>query len=62
MNWFFDLNGREDAECLVFSFIGGKYPIYQSHIVDGATSFLPISKDIFKEVMTKVKDECEGAT
>ncbi len=62
MNWFFGLNGREDVEYLVFSFVRGKYPIYQSHIVDGARSFLPITKDIFKEVVTKTKDEYEGAT
>ncbi len=37
----------EDVEYLVFSFVGGKYFIYQSH-VDGARGFLLVTKDAFK--------------
>jgi hypothetical protein len=58
MNWFSNLNGKENDEYLMFSFVGDKYPIYQSY-VDGARNFLSITKDVFKKVVTKVKDECE---
>jgi hypothetical protein len=36
MQWFFDLNGGEDAQYLAFFFFGHKYPIY-SFCIKGVT-------------------------
>jgi hypothetical protein len=47
MNSFSNLNGREDVEYTMFSFVEGKYFIYQSH-VGGAKGFLLVTKDAFK--------------
>jgi hypothetical protein len=38
MNWFSHLNGKEDVEYFLFSFVGGKHLIYKSG-VDGLEVF-----------------------
>jgi hypothetical protein len=43
-----------------FLFVVGKYFIYQTNN-DGFIGLEPITKDFFKKVVTKVKDECERA-
>jgi hypothetical protein len=62
MEWFFDFNGGKDY--LAFSFVGHKYPIYLSSD-DGVSSPPPDTKLNAKlalsQVVSKVKDECEGA-
>ncbi len=43
-----------------FLFVVSKYLIYQTNN-DGFVGLDPITKDVFNKVVTKVKDECEGA-
>jgi hypothetical protein len=43
-----------------FLFVVGKYLIYHINN-DGFVVLEPITKDVFNKVITKVKDECEGA-
>jgi hypothetical protein len=58
MEWFPDLNGGKDY--LTFSFISHKCPIYSSSD-DGVGGPQPITKLALSRVVSKVKDECEGA-
>lgn len=53
MNWFSKLNDKEDVEHLVF-FLLEVNTLFAS--VDGVGNF---TKDDFKKVVIKVKDECE---
>jgi hypothetical protein len=59
MDGFFDLNGGEDVVYLAFLFSSNKYPIYYIG-EDGSTCSQPITKEAFKWVVNKVKEECEG--
>ncbi len=61
MDWFSNLNGGEDAIYLAFLFFGHKYPIYYMGD-DGFASPQPITKEAFGRVVSKLKEECEGAT
>jgi hypothetical protein len=61
MEWFFDLNGNEDVVYLAFLFFKHKYLVYNIG-EDGFTNLQPITKEAFKQVVSKVKEECEGAT
>jgi len=54
MSWFFDLNGLEDTMYLTFSFSGHKYLLFQ-HELSGVKKFQPITKEVFKLAMDKVK-------
>jgi hypothetical protein len=58
MEWFSDLNGGKDY--LAFSFVGHKYFIYLSSD-DGVGGPQPVTKLALSRVVSKVKDECEGA-
>ncbi len=60
MNQLFDLNGGEKEMYNAFLFVVGKYLIYHINN-DGFVVLEPITKDVFNKVITKVKDECEGA-
>lgn len=60
MNQLFDLNGGEKYIYNAFLFVVSKYLIYQTNN-DGFVGLDPITKDVFNKVVTKVKDECEGA-
>jgi hypothetical protein len=51
------LNGGEDV---VFSFANHKYLVYQSH-VDGGGEKQLVTKDVFNQAISKVKDERECA-
>jgi len=53
MNWFSKLNDKEDVEHLVF-FLLEVNTLFAG--VDGVGNF---TKDDFKKVVIKVKDECE---
>jgi hypothetical protein len=59
MDWFFDLNGGEDVVYLVFLFFSHKYLIYYIGEV-GSTCSQPVIKKAFQQVVSKVKEECEG--
>jgi hypothetical protein len=59
MDWFFDLNGGEDVVYLAFLFSSHKYVIYYIN-EDGFTCSQLITKEAFKQVVNKVKEECEG--
>jgi hypothetical protein len=59
MDWFDNLNGSEDDVYLAFLFFDHKYLIYYTS-EDGSTSPQPITKEAFKRVVNKVKEECEG--
>jgi hypothetical protein len=61
MQWFFDLNGGEDAEYLAFFFSGHKYSIYSS-CIKCVVSFQHVTKVAFGMAVNKVKEKCEGAT
>jgi hypothetical protein len=61
MDWFSELNGGEDVVYLAFLFFGHKYLIYYIG-EDGFASPQPITKEAFKQVVNKLKEECEGAT
>jgi hypothetical protein len=54
MNWFFDLNGLEDAMYLAFSFFGHKYHLFQ-HELFSVRKLQPITREAFKLPMDKVK-------
>lgn len=58
MEWFSNLNGENDY--LAFSFVGHKYPICLGND-DGVGGLQPITKLALSQVVSKVKDECEGA-
>jgi hypothetical protein len=58
MEWFFDLNGGKVY--LAFSFVDHKYPIYLNND-DGVGGPQPATKLALNLVVSKVKDECEGA-
>jgi hypothetical protein len=61
MDWFSDLNGGEDVVYLAILFFGHKYLIYYIG-EDGFTSSQPITKEAFRWVVNKLKEECEGTT
>jgi hypothetical protein len=61
MEWFFDLNGSEDVVYLAFLFFGHKYLVYYIS-ENGFANLQPITKETFRQVMNKVKEECEGTT
>jgi hypothetical protein len=54
MNWFFDLNGLEDAMYLAFFFFGHKYLLFQPKLF-GVRKLQPITREAFKLAMDKVK-------
>jgi hypothetical protein len=59
MDWFVDLNGGEDVDYLAFLFPSHKYPIYYIG-EDGFTCSQLVTKEAFRQVVNKVKEECEG--
>ncbi len=61
MDWFSDLNGGEDVVYLAILFFGHKYLIYYIG-EDGFKSSQPITKEAFRWVVNKLKEECEGTT
>jgi hypothetical protein len=61
MDWFSNLNGNEDDVYLAFLFSDHKYHVYYTS-EDGSASPQLITKEAFKRVVSKVKEECEGAT
>jgi hypothetical protein len=60
MDWFSNLNGGEDVIYPVFLSFGHKYPIYNIG-EDGYVGLQPITKEAFRRVVSKLKEECEGA-
>ncbi len=60
MNQLFDFNGGEKEMYNALLFVVGKQLIYQTNN-DGFVGLEPITKDVLNKVVTKVKDECEGA-
>jgi hypothetical protein len=59
MDWFSNLNGSEDDVYLAFFFSHHKYYVYYTS-EDGSASPWLVTMDAFKQVMDKVKEECEG--
>jgi hypothetical protein len=59
MDWFSNLNGGEDDVYLAFLFFHHKYYVYYTS-EDGFASPQPITMDAFRQVVNKVKEECEG--
>jgi hypothetical protein len=57
MNWFYILNGGKMLNILRF-FLLEVNTLFVG--VDVVGNFLPITKDDFKKVVIKMKDECEG--
>jgi hypothetical protein len=61
IDWFSNLNGSEDVVYLALLVFGHKYLIYYTS-ENGFASLQPLTKEAFRQVVTKVKEECEGAT
>jgi hypothetical protein len=59
INWFFNLNSPKDAMYLAFSFGRHKYPLYQ-HELSNAIKLQFVTREAFKLVVDKVKQQCEG--
>jgi hypothetical protein len=59
MEWFSDLNGKEDY--LAFSFVSHKYHVYYNND-DGIGDLQLPTRIAFNQINNKVKDECKGAT
>jgi hypothetical protein len=51
------LNGKEDVVYFAFSFVDHRYIVYQSH-VDGGGEKKLVTANVFNQVISKVKDEC----
>jgi hypothetical protein len=61
IDWFFDLNGSEDVVYLALLFLGHKYLVYYIG-ENGFASLQHVTKEAFRQVVNKVKEECEGVT
>ncbi len=61
MSWFSNLNGLEDTMYLEFFFAKHKYLLYQ-HELFNAKKPQPITREAFKLVVDKVKQQREGIT
>jgi hypothetical protein len=61
MDWFSNLNDNEDVVYLAFLFFGHKYFVYYIS-ENGFTNLQLVTKEAFRQVVSKLKEECEGAT
>jgi hypothetical protein len=60
MNWFFDLNAKEDDIYFSLCFFRHKFPI--TSYLDGVIFPRHVTKAAFNMAVNKVKEKCEGAT
>jgi hypothetical protein len=59
MSWFSNINGLENTMYLAFSFAKHKYLLYL-HELSNVKKFQPLTREAFKLVLDKVKQQCEG--